>query len=104
MNDKHTWWAWAIKNSVCVICWTGLAIWFNHWWIALFAILFMSTLTTKGNSGPYRYYCDHCGKYSPEGVSRDEAEQRRIEAGWIRRKVNDKWEDICPECQKREGF
>lgn len=37
MNDKHTWWAWAIKNSVCVICWTGLAIWFNHWWIALFA-------------------------------------------------------------------
>lgn len=104
MNDKHTWWAWAIKNSVCIICWTWLAVWFNHWWIALFAILFMSTLTTKGNSSPYRYYCDHCGTYSPEGVSRDEAEQRRIEAGWIRRKVNNKWEDICPECQKREGF
>lgn len=62
----------------------------------------ISTLTTKG--GSYRYYCDHCGKYSPEGVSRDEAEQRRIDAGWIRRKVNGKWEDICPECQKREDF
>jgi len=40
---KHTWWAWAVKNSVCVICWTVLAIVFHRWWIALFALLFASS-------------------------------------------------------------
>jgi hypothetical protein len=24
--NKSAWWAWAIRNSVCVICWTTLAI------------------------------------------------------------------------------
>lgn len=100
MTNKHAWWAWAVKNSVCISCWTGLAIIFNHWWIALFALLFMSTLETKANSNPYHFICDCCGRYSPEGNSRDEAEQRRIESGWIRRKIDDKWEDVCPECQK----
>lgn len=38
--------AWAIKNSICMICWTYLAIVFDKWWIALFAVLFMSSLTT----------------------------------------------------------
>ncbi len=37
-------WAWAIKNSVCVICWTALAMYFDKWWIALFAALFLSDL------------------------------------------------------------
>lgn len=37
---------WAIKNSICMICWTYLAIVFDKWWIALFAVLFMSSLTT----------------------------------------------------------
>lgn len=38
--NKNAWWAWAIKNSICVICWTALAIIFHKWWIALFAALF----------------------------------------------------------------
>lgn len=42
--NKSVYWAWAIKNSVCVIAWVVLAIMFNKWWIALFAILFMSEL------------------------------------------------------------
>lgn len=33
---KHAWWAWAVKNSVVMICWTALAIFFGKWWIALF--------------------------------------------------------------------
>lgn len=100
MSNKHTWWAWAVKNSICIICWTILAAKFDRWWIALFAMLFMSSLETTKNKGDHHYFiCDCCGRYSPEGTSRDDAERRRIEAGWIRRKINDKWKDICPECQ-----
>lgn len=46
MNSRSIFWAWAIKNIICIICWTALAIVFNKWWIALFAILFMSNLKT----------------------------------------------------------
>lgn len=33
-----------MKNSVVVICWTALAIFFGKWWIALFAVLFTSDI------------------------------------------------------------
>lgn len=42
--NKSAYWAWAIKNSICIICWIVLAIIFNKWWIALFAALFLSDL------------------------------------------------------------
>ena len=29
--NKGAWLAWAIKNSICVICWTVLSIVFNKW-------------------------------------------------------------------------
>lgn len=41
------WTAWAIKNSVVMICWTVLAVVFGKWWIALFATLCLSGLETK---------------------------------------------------------
>lgn len=44
---KHAWWAWAFKASVNIVCWTILAIYFNHWWIALFAALFSTNISTK---------------------------------------------------------
>ena len=44
MADKSIVWAWAVKNSVVVICWSVLAIWFGKWWVALFGILFLSNL------------------------------------------------------------
>ena len=47
---KHAWWAWTLKNSVCIICWTVLAIGFKHWWIALFSLLFMTSLECKNES------------------------------------------------------
>lgn len=31
------------ENMVMMICWTFLAHSFGHWWIALFAILFITT-------------------------------------------------------------
>lgn len=46
MNNQ-TVWAWAIKNSVCVICWTVLAVYFGKWWIALFAALFLSDIKIR---------------------------------------------------------
>lgn len=45
--DNQMWWAWAIKNSVSLICWTALAIFFNKWWIALFALFFLSDVRFK---------------------------------------------------------
>ena len=45
--NKHIYWAWALKNSVTIACWTILAIYFNKWWIALFAALFLSSISTK---------------------------------------------------------
>lgn len=42
--EKHVVWAWAIKNSVVIVCWLLLAIHFGKWWIALFAALFTTSL------------------------------------------------------------
>ncbi len=47
--NKHARWAWAVKNSVVVICWAALAIFFGKWWIALFAVLFISGLEESGD-------------------------------------------------------
>ena len=48
--NKHTWWAWTVKNSVVVICWCVLAYLFGKWWIALFAGLFISGLKESGDN------------------------------------------------------
>lgn len=36
-----------IKNIVTIICFTILAIIFNHWWIIFFGSLFMAKAETK---------------------------------------------------------
>lgn len=41
------WISWAIKNSVVMICFCILSVYFNHWWIALFAGLFISDIKTS---------------------------------------------------------
>lgn len=41
------WISWAIKNSVVMICFSALAIYFNHWWIVLFSALFLSDIHTS---------------------------------------------------------
>lgn len=97
--SKAAWTAWAVKNSVAVICCTVLAIHFNHWWIVLFAILLTSSLAPKWI--PSRI-CDGCGKtIYADDLDIDRAMQR---AGWIRKKRGDKWEDFCPKCQETLGI
>lgn len=92
--DKNSVWAWAIKNSICVICWVALAIVFNKWWIALFGLLFMSSLTTQSKT--FRI-CDKCGKHSPYANSVNEALEKAKKAGW----VQDGNKDYCPDCQRK---
>lgn len=44
---KNIWVPWiaaAIKNSVAIIAFSLLSVVFERWWIALFAILFMSSV------------------------------------------------------------
>ena len=44
------WIAWAFKNVGIMVCWTILAIHFDKWWIALFALMFLSSLKTENHS------------------------------------------------------
>jgi hypothetical protein len=92
--NKNIIWAWAIKNSVCVICWTALAIIFHKWWIALFGALFLSGLSTSTNH--YRV-CDGCGKHSPSADGHNEALDKAKAAGWVHYVDGNK--DYCPSCQ-----
>lgn len=38
-----------LKNTVCIIAFILLAIVFNKWWIALFAVLFLTTVEKEEN-------------------------------------------------------
>lgn len=85
------WVAWVIKNSVVMICFTTVAIFFGKWWIILFSIIWLSNMKTESST---RRICDGCGR-----VIDLDGEARR--AGWVRRKNGEKWEDFCPECQSK---
>ena len=87
--------AWAIKNSVAIIAWTALAIIFNRWWIALFGLLFLSSLRTQHQS--YRV-CDGCGKHSPYADNYNEALDKAKEARWLH--ITEGNLDYCPNCRK----
>ena len=96
MSDKSFIWAWAIKNVVCVICWTTLAIVFGKWWIALFMLLCMSDF--KATTPKYSRICDGCGEHSPYANSRSDALIKAKAAGWAHFVTGDK--DYCPKCKK----
>ena len=57
MNGR-AWWAWAFKNSVCMICWTALAVYFGKWWIALFAVITATNLKVSHKSDGSAEECD----------------------------------------------
>lgn len=91
--SKGAWAAWAVKNSIVLLCFTFLAIHFDKWWIVLFSVLCLSSIKTESGA---RRVCDGCGR----AIDLD-GEARR--AGWLRRKNGDSWEDYCPECQQKEA-
>ncbi len=92
---KNTIGAVMLKNSICVICWAALAVIFNKWWIALFALLFLTSYETV-----HRHFreCDGCGKRSESANSHNEALDKAKAAGWLH--VVDGNKDYCPECRK----
>ena len=92
--NKSIYWSVAIKNSICVICWTALAIIFHKWWIALFGALFLTSVTS------HRYYrvCDKCGKHSPDADSYNAALDSAKAAGWTH--IVDGNKDYCPDCMR----
>ncbi len=95
MNKSFVW-AWAFKNTIAILAWTALAILFDKWWIAFFALLFVSELETKTNN--YRI-CDGCGKHSPYASSYNEALDKAKEVGWVH--YVDGNRDYCPECANK---
>lgn len=95
--DKSFIRAWAFKNIIAIIAWTALAILFNKWWIALFSLLFISSIKMPIKSCRV---CDGCGKHSPYANSYNEALDKAKEAGWIH--YVDGNRDYCPECSKKE--
>ena len=86
------------KNCICTICWIVLAVVFGKWWIALFAVLFLTSYETQ-----HRYYrfCDKCGKHSPIAKSYNEAIDLAKAAGWLYVAEDNK--DYCPECKMKVG-
>ena len=93
MNKNILWYV-TIVNIISVICWTVLAVLFGKWWVALFALLFMTSVETKGGSCRV---CDGCGKHSPYAVTYNEALDKAKAAGWIHYVDGNK--DYGPECQ-----
>lgn len=95
--NKNFIWAWAFKNIVAIVAWAALAILFNKWWIALFSLLFISSIKTETKNRSYRV-CDGCGKHSPYANNYNEALNKAKEAGWTHYVDSNK--DYCPECSK----
>jgi hypothetical protein len=79
-------------KRVIIICWVALAIVFSKWWIALFALLFMTSTVHK-----YYRICDMCGKHSEYANTYNEALDKAKVAGWLHIAESDK--DYCPDCQ-----
>ena len=79
------------NNSICMICWTALAVIFGKWWISLFAALFMTV-------HKYCMVCDNCGKHSPSADTHNDALKKAKLAGWIHFEESNM--DYCPECQQ----
>lgn len=93
---NNTIWACAISNMLFVSCFTILAAFFDRWWIALFAILFISFPKVA-----HRYYrvCDGCGKHSPHADTYNGALDKAKATGWIHHVDGNR--DYCPECQDK---
>lgn len=86
-----------IYNIIMVLSFTGMAIWFNKWWIALLALLFMAW-PTRALSKKFRV-CDCCGRYSESGETPEDAIKNAERCGWIHIEETNK--DFCPDCKDK---
>lgn len=47
---NNVFWPVMLKNAVAIICFTALAVLFQHWWIALFSILLQHDVKNADNN------------------------------------------------------
>lgn len=83
-----------VYNLLALAIWAALAFIFNHWWIALFGILFMCFPSTVKRH--YRI-CDKCGAKSAGADTAEEAIQLAQKAGWTHFATLN--QDFCPNCR-----
>lgn len=50
----------------------------------------------------YNPHCDDCAKELPGEFSFMDAVASRRKAGWISRKIDGEYEDLCRECRQKE--
>ncbi len=86
------WITWAIKNIAIVLCYAAIAVHFGKWWIVLFSIFGLSDIKSSDNNSRI---CDGCGAVL-------DFNKLARQAGWLRRKRGDKYEDYCPECRRKQ--
>lgn len=84
-----------ILNLAALITWGALAVIFDKWWLALFAILFWTTVKRC------YIYCDGCGEKGPTANSVDEARAKAHGEGWISGTHEGKTLDYCPKCREK---
>ena len=85
-------------NIAVLTGWVALAIVFNHWWIALFSLLFVSFPKVVH---AYHRICDGCGARSPYADTEKHALKLAKDAGWKHIEFNNT--DYCPCCQAKEA-
>ena len=85
-----------VLNLAALITWSALAVIFDKWWLALFAILFWTIHRSY-------VYCDVCGKRGPTANNANEARAKAHGKGWISDIREGKTLDYCPECAKKLG-
>ena len=87
----------AFYNVIVLLVFLALAIVFKHWWIILFSVFFMSSLST--NVHKYYRICDSCGTYSAPMDTYDKALDRAIKDGWTHYDEDNL--DYCPKCYSK---
>ena len=93
--NKDIFWSQTIQNSCAIFAFATLAVVFDRWWIALFALLFINYFTVQRK---YYRVCDKCGKHSPHAKTYNEAIEKARDAGWVHLPASNM--DYCSDCLK----
>ena len=112
MNDKTE--SKEFSTSVLFVCLTNLAtfaffcylaVYFHHWWIALFAIILHNSIDIKPRNHEdeedlsiHEVQCDFCGEILYVEDVENCVHREMRQQGWKRALVNKEWKDICPYC------
>jgi len=106
-----------LKNIVAITGFCVLAYLFHHWWIALFSLLFLSSIPyihspqeitdiigearNKNLIQKDQIRCCCCGEILFVQDAENSVHTEMQEKGWKRIYVADEWKDICPTCAEK---